>query len=274
VATKLKNLVITKVALVDEGSCSVADIKLYKRKEGGSVMGIDEILKSLTEEQRKVVLDAIEKAKGAICPDCKKPMAECTCKGTLAQNLADATKQKETAEAEVKKLKDAANVGAQTEEEILKNANLDPAVKALLERQIAKSKAAEEEVKKMKEKEETDTLIAKSKELTLIPEAETKVFAVLKSVSKIDGAVDKVMEVLKAANELIAKGSALGDIGSGSGTGASTVAADAAWAAIEKEADALVTKGQQTSRAKAIDFVIKNKPELYNTYVEALRSEN
>jgi hypothetical protein len=267
--SKLKHLVITKVALVDEGSCSAAHIKLYKRKEGGpKTMGLEEILKSLPEDQQKVINAAIAKAKaelpeGAISAEDKQK---------LEKAKTDAETAKTTAEAEVKKLKDQQTIAGQSEEDILKNANLDTAVKAILERSIAKSKAAEDEVKKLKEQEENATIVAKAKEVTLIPEADTKVVELLKSIKGVDGAVDKAMEILKSANTLIEKGKAFSETGSTGNVGASTVEADAAWAEIEKAADGLVTKGN-VSKSKAIEMVIKQKPELYNKYVEALRNE-
>lgn len=265
--TKLKNLVITKVALVDEGSCSVAHIKLYKRKEeGGTKMEFEDILKALPEDQRAVVQAEIEKAK-TMMPEGALTAEEAK---ALAAEKATAETEKKAAMDEVENLKKQIN-GGQTDEEILKSANLDPAIKAILERNIAKSKAAEAQIKKMKEEQEQATFIAKAKEVSLIPEADTKVVDLLKSVNGVEGAVDKVMDILNAANAIIAKGKTFTEFGT-TGTQGVDNAAEQAWAAIEKAADELVMKGT-VSKAKAIEIVTANRPELYNAYVNALRNE-
>ena len=279
-ATKLKNLVITKVALVDEGACSAAHIQFYKRKEGGSqTMKYEEILKALTPEQQAVITAEIAKAKGEVCVDCKKAKAECTCKDTLAKakkevedKLTQAEMEKKVAFDEVESLKKQINGGTQSEEEILKSANLDPALKALIEKNIAKSKAAEAMVIKMKEEQDNLTFVSKAKEVSSIPEADSKVVDLLKSVNGVAGAVDKVMDVLKSANALIAKGKAFEEMGAGGSTGGATIGSDAAWGEIEKAANAMVVKGN-IKKEQAINMVIQNQPELYKNYVDALKAE-
>ena len=155
-------------------------------------------------------------------------------------------------------------------EDILKNTDLDPAIRAVLESNIAKTKAAEVAIQKMQEQAEAVEFVTKAKEVAFIPEADTKVVELLKSVKGVDGAVDRVMDILKSVNVLIEKGNAFKEVGTG-GTGAAGSDADAAWAAIEKAADSLVVKGQ-VSKEKAIETVMEQQPALYKTYVDALRS--
>ena len=256
--TKLTDLVITKVALVDEGSCSEAHIKLYKRKEGGnSIMPYEEILKSLPDEQREVIETTMAKAKaelpeGAMSEEEKKKLEL----------------EKQAALDEVNSLKKSKPV-ENFDEEILKG--VDPAVRALIEKSRAQAQAAEQAVLKMKEDQENTEILAKAKNLTVIPEADTKVTAFLKSIKGIAGAVDTAMDILKSANELIAKGTALKEVGVGGAAG-STSTADQAWANIEKAAAALVVKGT-VSKEKAIDMVITTQPELYVAYLEAMKTE-
>lgn len=257
-ATKLKNLVITKVALVDEGSCSDAHIKLYKRKpEGGSVMNFEEILKSLPEAQQVVIRTEITKAK-AMLPE-----------GAMSAD--DAKKleaDKKAAEAKV-----AAGVAKQkSDEEILKSANLAPEVRALVESALTKSKATEIMLAKMREEQEVGAIVAKTKELSNIPEVDTKVLDFCKSIKGVEGAVDTFMDIMKSADSLIAKGGAFKEVGSNSTDAGATDSSDAAWAAIEKAAEGLVVKGKVTE-SQAIQMVCDSQPELYNAYMNALRSE-
>lgn len=264
-ATYLKELVIEKVALVDEGSCSDAHIKLFKRKseEGGKPMKFEDILKSLPEDQQAVVKQAMEDAKAEL------PEGACSAedKKKLEDDLAVEKAKTEKLEDEVAKAKGQ----TQTEEDILKNANLDPAVKALVESSLSKAKAAEAAVVKMREEKLEAEYIGKAKEVNLIPEADTKVVSLLKSINGVDGAVDAVMDILKSANELISKGQAFGELGANGDQGSlANGSADAAWAEIEKAADSLVVKGQ-VSKAKAIEMAIAQNPKLYDAYVAALK---
>lgn len=270
-AQKLTDLVITKVALVDEGSCSAAHIKLYKRKEeGGTIMSFEEILKSLPADQAAVVQDAITKAKGEL-PEGAMSAED---KIKMEEDKKKLALEKQAAMGEVESLKKAKDPGT-SEEDILKNANVDPALKSLIEKSLAKSKAAEAQILKMKEEQDAQVCIAKAKEVSFIPEADTKVVDLLKCVKDVAGAQDMVMDVLKSASALIEKGNAFGEFGTaganGSGTSASS-SSDQAWSLIEKAADALVVKGQVT-KAKAIEMVMKQQPKLYNDYLVALRSE-
>lgn len=260
-ATKLKNLIITKVALVDEGSCSDAHIKLFKRKpEGGSKMTYDDVIKGLDPEAQKIVTDEINKAKAE--------MPEGAMSAEDAKKLAE---EKAMAESEVAKLKEATVVKGQSEEELLKSANLDPAVKVLVESMIAKNKVNEATLAKMRDQQETDEIINKTKELSHIPE-NTKVVELCKSIKGIPGAVDQLVGILKSAEVLIAKGEVFKEAGATGNVGNSDNA-DAAWKAIEKAADEMVVKGRAVSRETASSIVMKEKPEMYEEYVKLVRAE-
>lgn len=259
---KLMDLVITKVALVDEGACSDAHIKLYKRKgQGGTVMDFDSIVKALPEEQQTVLKEAVAKAQAEV-PE-----------GYVAQTTLDESEGKlKAAEGEITKLKDQMKDApeGQSAEDILKNADLDPAVRTILTAQIAKTKAAEIAVKEMQDKADQIEFVSKAKEVSFIPEADTKVVELLKSVKGVAGAQDQLMEILKSANTLIEKGQAFSEAGT-SNTG-STSTADEAWAKLEKCANELVVK-TKVSQARAIEMVMEQQPDLYSEYVQALRAE-
>lgn len=273
-AQKLKVYKISSVDLVGEGSCNDAHITLYKSKEGGKgIMEFSELKKSLTPEELACVEAEIAKAKTEpTCPDCGKPMSQCTCKADLKAKKDAAEGEVAKLKGEIETLKKSANLDGQSDEDILKSANLDPAVRAILERTIAKSKAAEAEVIKAKEAQETADFVAKAKEVSFVPESDTKVVELFKSIKGVDGAVDKVMDILKSVNTVIAKGATFNEFGSSNQGAASNTSSEAAWAAIEKAANDLVVKGQVT-KAKSIQMVIEQNPALYKTYTDALRNE-
>jgi hypothetical protein len=271
---KLKVYKINSVDLVDEGSCGAAHITLIKRKEGGSVMTFEELKKSLTPEEITIVDAEIVKAKGEIpagfmSPEDKKKLEDDKAAADVAKATAEGEVVKMKAEIEI--LKKSTTPG-QSEEDILKGADLSPAVRAILESNINKAKAAEIAIMKMQETTEAAEFIAKAKEVAFVPEADTKVVNLLKSVKGVAGAGDMIMDILKSVNTLVAKGAAFNEFGT-SNQGAATGGSEEAWAAIEKAASELVTKGTAVSKAKAIDMIMVEQPALYKTYVDALRNE-
>lgn len=256
-ATKLKNLQITKVALVDEGSCSEAHIKLFKSKGGTQTMKFEEILKSLPEDQRAVVNAEIAKAKAEL--------PEGAMSAEDAKKMEEAKKAAMDEVESLKKSKDGVD-----EEEVLKS--MPPAARAILEKAKNQAAAAEAIAKRVLEEKEEAEFLAKSKEVPFIPEVDKKLVGLCKSIKGVDGAVDTVMELLKSANALISKGKSFDEIGGGAANEVGTGSADEAWAEIEKAASSLVVKGKVTQE-QAIQSVIANQTELYKRYVNALRNE-
>lgn len=264
-ATKLKNLVITKVALVDEGSCSAAHIKLYKRKEGGSNMKFEDIMKALTPDQQAVVNAEIEKAKCAGKEESKAEL-EKAAEDLKAANeaKAQAEKEKEEANTELAKMKQDAS---QSEEEILKN--VDPAVKAIIEKARTQAAAAEAIAKKMRDEQETAESIAKAKELPNLGTGEIELANVLKSLKATDAKLfDTVFGIMKSADAVIAKGAAFEEKGtSHEGDNNVQKAADA-WAKIETAA-AEIAKSRNITKEAAVSVVIEEQPDLYRSYLDA-----
>lgn len=264
-ATKLKNLVITKVALVDEGSCSAAHIKLYKRKEGGSIMKFEDIMKALTPEQQAVVNAEIEKAKTACAEESKAALDKAAEDLKAAEDAkALAEQEKENAMSELNKMKQEAN---KSEEDILKN--VDPAVRAILEKSRAQAAAAEAAVRKMKEEQDTAEAIAKAKELPNLGTGEEELSSVLKSLKATDEKLfNTVFGIMKSADAVIAKGAAFEEKGtSQEGNGNIQKAADA-WAKIETAA-AEIAKSRNITKEAAVSVVIEEQPDLYRSYLDA-----
>jgi hypothetical protein len=286
VATKLKNLVITKVALVDEGSCSAAHIKLFKRKEGGNNMDFEEFLKRFPADQQAVIRAEIEKAKttapgtpgagtpGAgekMCPDCGKPLSQCTCKEDMKAKLAKAENERKLAFDQVNNMKKmlGGDPTPNPEDDILKN--LDPAIKALIEKSKNQAAAAEAAVKKMKDDADTREALEKAKELSHLGTAEADLAKSLKVLKSKDAEVFEAMfSVLKTADAAIAKGVFVEAGANGEGQVDNLEKAkDAAWANIEKKAEE-ISKSRTMSKEAAVSTVIKECPELYRQYMATL----
>ena len=245
--TQLINPEYTRVDLVKEGANSKAHIKLFKSK-GGTEMTLEEILKSLKPEHSAVVQKALDDAK---------------------KKADDAEAAKKAAEEEIEKSKKPAP--GTSEEEILKSVK-DPAVKALLETQIAKAKAAETVAKQLKEEQETVEAIAKAKEVPNIGAEEATIADVYKKLKTADAELcDNVFGIFKAASALIAEGGALSEVGKSAGEAtdtAGTTSEDAAWDKIEKKAEE-IAKSQGIKQSAAISEVIKQHPDLYREYLNA-----
>lgn len=274
-AHKLKDLVITKVALVDEGSCSAAHIKLYKRKEGGDgIMSktLQDILKGLSQEDQDVVNAEITKAKaelpeGALSADDKKKLEDEKKKAEL---------EKAAAFDDLENMKKSKS-GEGSEEELLKS--VDPAIRALIEKSNAKAAAAEAAILKMKDDADNAEALAKAKELPNLGAKEEDLAKSLKVLKSKDEAIyTEIFGILKAANNMITDGANLTEIGksaSGTGTGDNgenvdlNKAADVAWVEIEKAAD-VIQKSANCSKEQAISKAIKENPELYKKYMAAL----
>lgn len=245
---KLVGLEVTRVDLVDEGANSEAFIKIYKKKEGGKTMKLEEILKSLDEEQAKVIQAEIDRGKKAE-EDLEKAKADLT---ASEQKVADL-------ESEVNKSKK-----PEEEEEILKS--VTPEVRAIIEKSRAQAKAAEESVKKMMEKESEKEAIAKAKEVSGVGTSEEDLASLYKSLSARDEKLaEKVFDVLKTAHSVIAESEVFKEAGSG---GEGAIGEDAAWAKIEQKASE-IAKSRTISKERAIDVVLEEYPEMYKEYIQA-----
>ena len=276
-AHKLKDLVITKVALVDEGSCSAAHIKLYKRKEGGDgamSKTLQDILKNLSEDDQKVVNDELAKVKAEL-PEGALSAED---KAKLEEDKKKAELEKQAAFDDLENMKKAKD-GGTTDEELLKN--VDPAVRAYIEKANAKAAAAEAAILKMKEDSDNAEALAKAKELPNLGAKEEDLAKSFKVLKNKDGQLfTDIFGILKAANNMIADGGNLSEIGksagnagAGSGDNGSNVdlnkAADLAWVEIEKAAD-IIKQKDSCSKEQAISKAITQNPELYQKYINAM----
>lgn len=249
--TYLTNIEYNRVDLVKEGANSKAYIKLFKSR-GGQDMKLEEILKLLKPEHREVIEKAIKEEQG---------------------KAAKAEEARKAAEAELAKAKQNEKVEG-SEEDILKSIK-DPAVRQLLETQIAKTKAAEEELRKAREAQAQQEAIAKAREVPHIGVEESKLADLYKKLKFMDEKVaDEVFGIFKSASAMIAEGGILTEIGKTAANAEEGVATSEAeaWNKIEQKADEIM-KSAKVSKAAAITKAIEENPELYEEYLKAQRGQ-
>lgn len=237
-ATKLTNMKITKVAICEDGANSAARINLFKKK-GDLPMNFEEIIKSLTPEQQEVINKACDKMK---------------------KETEDAEKEAKEAKEELAKAKSTVT----TEEDIMKSAS--PEIQAMFKSMQAKQLAAETMAKSLKEEEMINLAKSRVAVLKSVPGEEAAKVEMLKSLNQKDSKLaTDVFEMLEKANALIEKSAAFKATGNSNEGVAKN--ADAAWAEIEKAAEPLL---KSMSKETAISQIMKEKPELYKSYLDSL----
>lgn len=262
-ATKLKNLKITKVALVDEGACSEAHINLFKRRN--QEMGFEEILKGLSEEQQTVVknhMAGIQQQVSDANGNLAKSKAELD---TVKADLEKAKKDFEEFKAENDKKEE-----EEDEDAVMKSAS--PALRAILEKAKSQAKAAELIAKKMADEAAEKEALAKAKTLTAIPAKEEELVGLHKSLNGVKPEVaNQVFDILEKAQALINKSAAFEGKGTEGDAGAgASLSTDDAWGAIEKAAEPLA-KSRNITKEAAINAVLSEQPELYKNYLATMR---
>jgi hypothetical protein len=268
--TWMTNLDYDRVDLVKEGANSQAHIKFIKQK-GGITMDLEKILAALTPEHRAVVEKALKTKEDAV--------AEAIEKAKKAEEDLTAV------QTEVEKLKSEAPLPAgQTEEEILKSIK-DPAVRALMETQIAKTRVAEEAVAKAQDAALDSEAVAKAKDVAGVGAEETLLATVYKKLKKVDAQLcTDVFGIFKAASELAQEGAgAFKETGSASNQNGSGVSksfsangksSEQIWTEIQNIAKGIKGDNKTMPMHTAISKAMNDYPELYAQYIDAQQNGN
>lgn len=253
-ATKLKNIVITKVALCSEGACSAADITLFKSKnpEGGEQMNFEEVLKQLTPEAAQAVQDELAKAKSEVPEEVATELQK-------TKDELEAVNNKLT-EAEDKLAKSAP--GAEDEEELLKS--LDPAVRTLFEKQRAIAKAAEAQINKMKEAQETELAKSRAQATAGLGLPEEELTTMFKSLNSKD---EELCKTVYGILEKAAKSAIDGEVFKTKGNAGDNNEGVDAYAKLEAAA-AEIAKSKNITISKAMVEAMEANPDLYQAYIE------
>ena len=266
----LKDLVIDRVDLVDEGANSAAFIQLYKRKERSDKMDLKDIIAQMKEEHASVVKSALADLEAKV-EKLQTKLDEITIERDNAKaDLKKAKDELEKVQEDFKKTKDELDElkvsKAKTDdneeenfEEILKS--LPETARELFKKMKVQKEAAEEAIRKAKEAEEHAQAVSKAAELKALPVEQDTLVNVLKGCSK------EVLELLTTINAAMEE-TVLGEVGkSRANTGASAGTSNAAWDKIEAKAEE-IRKSKGVSKAKAISIVIDENPDLYKEYLQ------
>lgn len=258
----LKDLVIDRVDLVEEGANSAAFISLYKRKEQ-TTMDIKTILEKMAPEQASVVQTEIDRLSLDITKANETINTLTTEKDGGVQALAKANEELTTTKDALDVLKSDNDVlkssqeASRDEAEIIK-AMPEPA-QAIFIKMKAQKEAAEESVCKAREAEEHAVAVAKAANLKALPIEQEKLVGILKKCSP------ELFEVLTGVNAAI-ESTVLGEVGK-SNPGAKATSSDEAWAKIEVKA-LEIEKSKGMTKAKSISQAVNENPDLYKEYLK------
>lgn len=283
----VSNLIIDRVDLVDEGANSAAFIELFKRKENTGTMDVKEILSKMKPEHAEVIqaeLDTLAKSAEEAVAEKDTANADLEKANTALEEANTALEEANGALAKANETlalykngdfcscdgeegedglcsecKKPKNKVAKTgtgfdEEETLKS--MPEAARELFYKMRDQKNAAEEEVRKAKEAEAHADAVAKAATLKSLPVESETLVSLLKSGDTA------LFECLSAINTAI-DGVVLNEVGKAKGAEAHT----SSWDKIEAEAE-VVAKRDNVSKQKAISIVLKEKPELYQEYLQ------
>ena len=274
-AKKLTNLKITKVSLVDEGACSAAHITLFKQKGGNEVMTFEKLMADLTEEQQSVINAKLEEQVSELATtkeEFEQAQTELekaeTEKKDLETKVSELEAEVEKAKKELEEAKEAKEAEEAkeepTEEELLKN--VDPAVKAMIEKSRAEAEVHKQAILKMKDEAETAEISKIAKSLNAVGTDESQMVTMLKKAKAFDAELyGEFLKVLEVANNIIADSEVLKEKGTNHAKGEVD-----AWAQLDAKADE-IAKTRGISKAKATNVVIDEFPQLYQAYLDSLK---
>lgn len=266
--TKLKDLKIDRVDLVDKGANPDAHILLFKRKGDEGVMKFEEIMKKLTPEQQTAVMEEINKAKGAdMTPEEKKKKeAEMAAMGKMKDDLAKRDQEVKDLTAKVEELtKSKTGDGEGDDKDIFKG--LNPEVKKYLEDMKKEADAAKAIVKAMEETRLIEQYTSVAKSFNALPIKAEEFGPVLKSFAQADkDSYAKLEAMLKSFNEAVSKGALFKELGTSSSNSADP------YAKMEAKAQELVQKSSTPlSKEQAMVQIMRTEPELYNDYIKSIK---
>lgn len=262
----LKDLVVDRVDLVDEGANSAAFIELFKRKETSDVMSLEEILSKLKPEHAEVIQQTLDANESDLA------------KARVDLEKANSALEEANATIETLKAKKCPECGKELDEDgkcpdgctTAKSASFDETetLKAMPEnvreaflKMRAQKEAAEELVRKNAEEKAEAEAVAKAASLKAIPVEQDKLVGIIK------GASQDVIDLLTSINAAI-EATVLDEVGKNAGNGAAkeVTTSDQAWEALEKKA-CEIAKRDNVTKEKAMSTALSENPDLYREYL-------
>lgn len=243
---------------------------LYKSldKKEELLMGFEEIVKSLPQEQQDVVNAELEKVKGSASEDAKKKIAD-DLKAALANPVEKAESEDELVSEVAKAIVEATKVvevqkATDDTEEILKSMpeSIRKAYEDMQKREaesikLAKALADEKITKEFQEK----AAFYKS-----IPSTKEELGAILKSVSADTEVVAKLEAILTATDKMLSDAGLFKSVGSANSANMETDAISQ----LNKKADDIKKSVPALSEAQAFTQAMRENPDLYKQYTKEL----
>lgn len=238
----LKNFFIKFVSVVDSGDNPPAEVKMFKNKGGGNMKTFEELMKSLSEEDAKLIKTEVE-GKDAKIAELDKTNKE------LEKNQKEPIKKEEP-----------------SDEELLKSA--DPKIRELLEKAQSDAKTAKEEADKLKKANDEKDAELKKELLNKEAEKYPSIGATKEDLIEILGSVDEktstlIKAIFSATNEALKDNKLMKAIGSDKDPEDKKAMEKVEDKVSElRKADPKLTKEQATTK------VLKENPELYVDYLK------
>jgi ATP-dependent Clp protease protease subunit len=224
-------------------------------KEGDGPMDLQELLGKLSDDQKKVVQDAINAAIAAA-----KNEAMAAAEAAFAE-------EKQKLQDTIDGLRNAAPMKSESEEDIL--ANVDPKIKAIVEAARVNEAAAKAKLEAMEEANELARFEKLAASYTKLP-IDAKVFGpIFRNFAKADEkGFEQLEALLKASDNCIAAGKVF----EVKGSDGQDTADMSAWETIQLKVKEALTANSTLSYQEALTNVFKAEPELYNRYKDEMRS--
>lgn len=304
--TKLKNLIIDRVDLVDRGDNPEAHINLFKRKDsepydfirrGGEddiedtvvdnfieklynrikkgddekmPKALEEFLKGLESSQKDALEAPLKKAAENMEEEELKNLLDLM-KGDLHKgedNDYDAEKLKEENEKLKQQIKELKEGTNKGEGD--DDDDMQKYLKSLPEDVRKKIEDTEKLAKQLQEEREEQKFADMAKQLTNLPAKDEEIIPVLKSI-KSDGEednVEKLISILKAADEAVERANVIQKQLGQDGDGQQ---GSDAWSKIESKAEECMKSNPDLTKEQAIKNIIKQDPSLYKEYQKELK---
>ena len=242
---ELEDLQIEEIAFVDKGAGKGVKVALFKRynqeEETKKMKSLEEIMGALSEEDAAVVMQAMEELKHE-----KEESAEA---------------EKMEHDEETDKMKDEEKADKMKDEEVEKSLNVLKSENAVMREQIAKMQA----------ERERELFVKRAEALPNVPTFSTEELGeFLMHVNKSLPAhlAEKTESFIKSVNNICSESSLIKEFGS-AGIGSSR--SGSAMARAEAMASEITKRDPKISKAKALNEVWTNNPELRREYRQERR---
>lgn len=242
---ELEDLQIEEIAFVDKGAGKGVKVALFKRynqeEETKKMKSLEEIMGALSEEDAAVIMQAIEELKHE-----KEESAEA---------------EKMEHDEETDKMKDEEKADKMKDEEVEKSLSVLKSENAVMREQIAKMQA----------ERERELFVKRAEALPNVPTFSTEELGeFLMHVNKSLPAhlAEKTESFIKSVNNICSESSLIKEFGS-AGIGSSR--SGSAMARAEAMASEITKRDPKISKAKALNEVWTNNPELRREYRQERR---